>query len=170
MNMNMNNLVRYNSTYTPTFFTDFFDDEFFAPHDVLMDRVFTKLFPNTSKELGGPLFESRAYPKVDIRETDKEFILEAEVSGLTKNQVKVEIKEDSLVIRGEKRDEEKKEGKYNVKEIKRSSFIRSFSLPSDIVDKNSIKAKFQDGILEVTIAKTKPIPPPKPDVKVIDIQ
>ena len=168
----MNSLVRYNPAVPtlPSLFTDFFDDEFFSPHDVLMDRVFNKLFPQSSKELGGGFFEARAYPRVDIRETDKEFIVEAEVSGLTKDQVKVEVKDDSLVIRGEKRDEEKKEGKYNVREIKRSSFIRSFTLPSDLVDKNSVKAKFQDGILEVTISKVKPIPPPKPDVKIIDIQ
>lgn len=165
----MSNIIRYN-TSVPTLFTDFFDDEFFTPHDVLMDRVFNKLFPNTSKELGGPLFESRAYPKVDIRETDKQFILDAEIPGLTKDQVKVEVKEDTLVIRGEKREDKEKEGKYNVKEIKRSSFLRSFTLPPDLVDKNTVQAKFQDGILEVIIDKVKNIAPPKPDVKQIEIK
>jgi HSP20 family protein len=165
----MSNIVRYNASF-PTLFTDMFNDEFFTPHDILMDRVFNKMFPDASKELGGPLFESRAYPRVDIRETDKEFILEAETPGLSKDQVKVEVKENSLVIRGEKRDESKKDGKYNVKEIKRSSFIRSFALPPDLVDKNSVRAKFQDGILEIKISKIKPIPPPAPEVKLIDIE
>ena len=161
-------IVRYNPL---PLFTDLFDDEFFTPHDILMDRVFNKMFPNASKELGGPLFESRAYPRVDIRETENEFILEAEIPGLDKDQVKVEVKDDSLVIRGEKRsDETKKKGKYNVREIKRSSFIRSFILPSDIVDKNSVKAKFVNGVLEINIGKVKPSTPAKPDVKVIDIQ
>lgn len=96
--------------------------------------------------------------------------MEAEVPGLTKEQVKVEVKEDALVIKGEKRDDGKKEGRYNVREIKRSSFLRSFSLPPDLVDKDSVKAKFVNGILEVSVDKVKPTPPPKPKVKVIDIE
>jgi HSP20 family protein len=165
-----NNLLRYRAPSTvPSLFTDFFDDEFFSPHDVLMDRVFNKMFPSSAKELG-PLFEARAYPRVDIRETDKQFVLEAEIPGLSKDQVKVEVKEDSLIIRGEKRDDTTKEGKYNVREIKRSSFIRSFTLPPDVVNKDSVKAKFQDGLLEITIDKVKPTPPPAPATKVIDIE
>lgn len=166
----MSNIVRYNPVASPSLFTDFLDDDFFAPHDILMDRVFNKLFPNTFKELGGPLFESRAYPKVDVRETDKQFILEAEIPGLTKEQVKVEVKEDTLVIRGEKREDKEKEGKYNIKEIKRSSFLRSFTLPPELVDKNTVQAKFQDGVLEVIIDKVKNLPQPKPEVKQIDIK
>lgn len=164
------NIVRYRAA-VPSLFTDMFDDEFFAPHDVLMDRVFNKLFPSTSQELGGPLFESRAYPRVDIRETDKEFILEAEVPGLGKDQVKVEIKDDTLILRGEKRDETKKEGKYNVREIKRSSFVRWFTLPPDVVDKDTLKAKFlQDGTLEITVKKVKLVPPPAPQVTSVPIE
>jgi HSP20 family protein len=155
---------------TPSLFDDIFDDSFFAPHDILMDKVFGKMFPNTAQELGTSLFESRAYPKVDIRETDNEFILEAEVPGLDKNQVKVDVKVDTLIIRGDKRDETKKEGKYNVREIKRSSFVRSFLLPPEVVNKDSIKAKFQDGILEIVVQKVKPTPPPAPVVKSVEIQ
>ena len=168
--MSNSNIVRYTAA-SPQLFTDFLDDEFFTPHDILMDRVFNKLFPNTSKELGGgPLFESRAYPRVDIRETDTRFVLEAEIPGLTKDQVKVEVKDESLVIRGEKRDDKEKTGKYNVREIKRSSFIRHFTLPPELVDKNTVKAKFQDGILEVTVDKVKPIQLAKPEIKRIEIQ
>lgn len=167
--MKNSQLKRYSAV--PSVFTDFFDDDFFAPHDVLMDKVFGKLFPNTTNELGTSLFESRAYPKVDIRETDKEFILEAEVPGLNKEQVKVEVKDDTLIIRGEKRDDVKKEGKYNVREIKRSSFVRSFALPPEIVDKDSVKAKFVNGILELIIKKvTVAPPPPPPKVKEISIE
>jgi HSP20 family molecular chaperone IbpA len=158
------------NTNLPSLFTDFFEDDFFGPHDVLMDKLLSKAFPNTSKELGGPLFESKAYPRVDIRETNTQFVLEAEVPGLTKDQVKVEVKEDALVIKGEKRDDGKKEGKYNVREIKRSSFARLFVLPPDLVDKNSVKAKFVNGILEVSVNKVKPVPPPKPAIKTIDIE
>lgn len=47
------------NTNLPSLFNDFFDNDFFGPHDVLMDKLFNKAFPNTSKELGGPLFESK---------------------------------------------------------------------------------------------------------------
>jgi HSP20 family protein len=164
-----NNLIRYQPSPVSSLFTDFFDDEFFTPHDVLMDRVLNKLFPNTVKELGTSLFEARAYPRVDIRETDTEFILDAEVPGLSKDQVNVEVKDDTLVIRGEKREEEQKKGKYNVREIKRSSFVRTFAL-NDNVDAEKISAKFTDGMLEVTVPKKTPTPQPKPTVKKIEIK
>jgi HSP20 family protein len=161
---NSSNIARYRPTFS------IFDDDFFAPNDMLMDRLLSKAFPSISKELGVNFFESGAYPKIDIRETAAEFIVEAEVPGLAKDQVKVEVKDDTLIIRGEKRSDEKKEGQYHVREIKKSSFIRSFSLSPDVVDKSTVKAKFQDGLLEVRIGKVKPAPPPKPDVKVIDIE
>lgn len=161
----MNKLAKYNSICP-----SLFDEEFFGPTDVLLDRFLSHTFPELSTAIGIKPFESAAYPKVDIRETETEFIIEAEVPGLEKDQVKVEVKDDVLVIKGEKRATSKKEGKYHVQEIKRSSFIRSYTLPPEIVNKQSIKAKFKDGILEVTIEKVKPSTPPKPDVKVIDIQ
>lgn len=162
----MSNLVRYNRSSFPSLF----DPDFFGPTDALLDRVLSQTFPEWTTVFGTKAFESAAYPKVDIRETEKEFVIEAEVPGLAKEQVKVEVKDDVLVIKGEKRSEDKKDGKYHVQEIKRSSFIRSYTLPPDLVDKTTVKAKFQDGVLEVTVQKVKQTPPPKPEVKVIDIQ
>lgn len=162
----MSNLVRYNSSNFP----NLFDSDFFGPTDVLLDRILSQSFPEFTTVFGTKTFESAAYPKVDIRETDKEFIIEAEVPGLEKEQVRVEVKDDVLILRGEKRSEAKKAGKYHVQEIKRSSFVRSYTLPPDLVDKNTVTAKFKDGILEVTVQKIKPTPPPQPQVKVIDIQ
>lgn len=166
----MSNLVRYNKFPSVP---SLFDDDFFGPTDVLMDRLLSKTFPEFSTVFGSNVFESSAYPKVDVKETETEFIIEAEIPGLNKDQVKVEVKEDTLVIKGEKRINEKKDGnntRYHVREIKRSSFVRSWTLSPDLVDKNSVKAKFQDGILEVTIAKIKPEPPTKPEIKTIQIE
>ena len=164
----MSNIVRY----TPPFpsFPSLFNDDFFGLSDVFLDRMMAKAFPDIIGVLGNNIFESGAYPKVDVRETEREFIIEAEILGLAKNQVKVEVKDDTLILRGDKRSEEKREGKYHVKEIKRSSFIRSWDLPPDLVDKTTVRAKFQDGFLEVKVNKKVPIPLPKPDVKVIDIE
>lgn len=164
----MNSLIRYPAS-VPNLHS-VFEDDFFVPSDVLLDRVLSKTFPEFTNVFGSNVFESGAYPKVDVRETDTEFVIEAEIPGLMKDQVKVEVKDNVLVMRGEKRDETKKDGTYHVKEIKRSSFIRSWTLPPDIVDKNTVKAKFQDGVLEVKVGKIKAIPPPKPSVKQIDIE
>lgn len=161
----MSNLVRYNRPSPAVF-----DPDFFGPIDVLFDKVLSQTFPEFTTIFGTKAFESAAYPKVDIRETEKEFVIEAEIPGLSKEQVKVEVKDDVLVIRGEKRYEDKKEGKYHVQEIKRSSFVRSYTLPPEMVDKSTVRAKFQDGLLEVTISKVKPTPPPKPEVKTIQIE
>jgi HSP20 family protein len=162
----MSNLVRYNRQTLPSIF----EDDFFGPTDILLDRFLSKSFPEFTKIFGTSVFETAAYPKVDVRETEKEFIIEAEIPGLDKEQVKVEVKDDVLVLRGEKRDETRKEGSYHVKEIKRSSFIRSWTLPTDLVNKDTVKAKFRDGVLEVSIQKITPIPPPKPEIKTIDIE
>lgn len=162
----MTNVIRYNRPALPSIF----EDDFFGPTDVLIDRLLSKTFPEFTNVFGTNVFETAAYPKVDVRETEKEFVIEAEIPGLAKDQVKVEIKDDTLVLRGEKREEMKKEGKYHIKEIKRSSFIRSWTLPPDLVDKSTVKAKFQDGVLEVSVQKIKPLPPPKPEVKLIDIE
>lgn len=151
-------------------FDQLFGDWDVTPTERLFDKIVLKTNPALSKELGPNFFESTAFPKVDIRETETEFIIEAETPGLTKEQVKVEVKDDTLVIKGEKRSDEKKEGKYHTREIKRSSFVRSFTLPPEVVNKKTVTAKFQDGLLEIRVAKVKPVPPPKPEIKVIDIQ
>lgn len=158
------NLTRLNHQ-TPSFFNDFF-----LPTDTLFDRFVSKNFPEFNSLFGNNTFESVAYPKIDIRETDTQYILEAEINGLEKDQIKVDVREDSLIIRGESRNEKKKEGKYHLQEIKRSSFGRYFSLPPEIVNKNTVKAKFNNGILEITVDKLKPIPPPIPEVRAIEIQ
>lgn len=163
----MSNLVRYTN---PVSFPSIFDTDFFGPTDVLFDRILSQTFPEFTTAFGCKPFESAAYPKVDVRETETEFVIEAEIPGLEKGQVKVEVKDDILILRGEKRSNEKKDGKYHVQEIKRSSFIRSWTLPAEVVDKNSVKAKFKDGLLEVVVKKINPSPPPKPEVKVIDIE
>lgn len=156
--------------YNPSSLPVLFDEDVFGPVDVLLDRFMSKHFKDFHDVFGPSPFESTAYPKVDVRETQGEFIIEAEIPGLRKDQVKVEVKDDALIIRGEKREENKKDGTYHVKEIKRSSFIRSWILPKGLVDKDSVKAKFIDGLLEVSVKKTIPEPPPKPEVKQIAIE
>lgn len=151
-----NSVVKYRQPSLISLF-----DDFIVPTDVLLDRAFSQLIPEWNSTFGN-VFEKAAYPKIDLRETENSYIIEAETPGLTKDHLKVEIKDDLLVIRGEKREETKKEGVYHLQEIKRSSFVRTWPLSKTLVDKNSIKAKFVNGILEIVVAKLKPTPPPEP--------
>jgi HSP20 family protein len=150
-----NNLTRY-APQSPAY-----RDEFLTSMDHVFDSVFREMFPQTTKEfLGLDPFTKGAYPKVDVRDGETQVTIEAEVPGLKKEQVTVEVQEGVLTIKGDKRDEkaEEKANTYLFKELKRSSFSRSFTL-SDGLDSANIKAKFENGILEVVIPKKSPTPP-----------
>jgi HSP20 family protein len=92
-------------------------------------------------------------PDVDIFETDMDLVIEAEVPGISKEDLKLNIEDDILTLEGEKKSENKDE-EYLCKESKEGRFSESFSLPEN-VDKDKIKAKFENGVLRITIPKVK---------------
>lgn len=92
-------------------------------------------------------------PQVDITETDDQYRVRAELPGVSKQDVTVEIEHGVLSIRGEKksvRDEKLERGRR--RECVYGSFSRSFTLPADAEDEK-ISAEFKDGVLEVEIGK-----------------
>ncbi|MCD6352851.1 MAG: Hsp20/alpha crystallin family protein [Proteobacteria bacterium] len=103
------------------------------------------------------------YPSVDIHEDKNNLIIKAELPGIKKEDVSIEIKDNVLTIKGErKRDEEIKRENYHRIERVYGSFSRSFTLP-DAVKEDKVKAGYKDGILEITLpkaekAQTKAIP------------
>lgn len=104
-------------------------------------------------------------PRVDIHETDNEFVISAEIPGISKKDVKVDVDDDILTISGERKQESDEKGKnYHRIERRYGSFRRSFTLP-DNADKDKIKASFKDGILNLSIPKA-----PKPEAKAIEIK
>lgn len=144
-------------------------DEFLTPFDSLFESLTQDLWPELHKDLGTDFFGKGSYPKVAVRDDEKEIVIEAEVPGLKKDQVKVEIEEGVLRLKGEKREENREGGKnYIHNELKRSSFCRSFVL-NDNVDVDKVSAEFEDGILVITLPKLKPTSSP-PSVKQVDIK
>lgn len=144
-------------------------NEFLAPFDRIFDNFFGANFPNLQEEFGINFFEKGSYPKVDIYNKDDCILIIAEIPGLKKDQIKVEINKGVLSISGEKHSHPIfDESKFNIitKELKYSSFKRSFKL-NDILDHDSVNAKFKDGILEIKIDKLVPI---KSTVKSIEIE
>ena len=93
-------------------------------------------------------------PPVDIYETDDAFMLKAELPGFTKEDVSIEIHENRLIIRGErKREIEAKEDQYHRLERAYGRFERAFWLPTT-VDAEHIQASFKNGILEMRLPKS----------------
>lgn len=97
---------------------------------------------------------------VDIREEDDAFVLDAEVPGLSADEVEVDIDKNVLSIRGERKvDKEENEGAYRRVERRYGSFSRSFSLP-ETVDSEKISADLKNGVLCLRLPK-KEAPTPR---------
>lgn len=93
-------------------------------------------------------------PRVDISETDKEYLVRAELPDVAKEDMHLSVDNGVLTIRGEKKQEKEEKGKkFHRIERHYGSFSRSFTLP-DNVDAAAIKAAFKDGVLNVTLPKS----------------
>lgn len=98
-------------------------------------------------------------PRVDIAETDKEFLIKVEIPEVKKEDVKVNVDNGILNIRGERKQEKEEVGKrFHRVERHYGLFTRSFTLP-DNVDEAKIKASFKDGMLNIQIQKTEEVKP-----------
>ncbi len=98
--------------------------------------------------------EGELAPSIDIYEEGDEIVVKAELPGMKKEDIEVNLTEDSITISGEKKKEEKVERKgYHRHERSYGSFARSFSLPSE-VRTDDAKGEFKDGVLEIRIPKT----------------
>ncbi len=105
-------------------------------------------------------------PRVDIAETEKEFIIKAEVPEVKKDEVKISVDNGILSIRGERKQEKEEKGKkFHRVERYYGSFTRSFTLP-DNVDETKIEASFKDGMLNIQIPKNEKSKPKAIDVKI----
>lgn len=92
-------------------------------------------------------------PAVDIYEKNDAVVVKAELPGVEKDQISVEVKDGILTLRGERKFErDVKEESYHRIERSYGTFLRSFSLPVS-VDQDKVKAAFRDGVLEVELPK-----------------
>ena len=115
-----------------------------------MQRSLSRLLGET----GVPATEEGVWlPAVDIRETDDALIVEAELPGIERKDVKVDIKDGVLTISGERKYEKETE-EENVHRMERvyGRFTRSFSLPNN-VDVDKVEAKLKDGVLRIRLPK-----------------
>jgi HSP20 family protein len=93
-------------------------------------------------------------PRANISETDAEFSITVEVPGIKREDVKINIDDHVLSVRGENKQEKEEKGKkFHRIERYYGSFNRSFSLPEN-VNEDKVEAVFNDGVLTLTIPKT----------------
>jgi HSP20 family protein len=107
-------------------------------------------------------------PSIDIKETEKTFIVEAELPGLDEKELDIKVENDILSIKGEKKEETEekdKEGKVYFSERKYGAFERCLKLP-DVVNQNEISANYKNGILKINLPKDEQKQPPKRKIEV----
>jgi len=129
----------------------------------LFDGMFDEsIFARSGRELTGT-----TWPRVDIVESENDFKLHADLPGLAKEDIKIQVEDGVLTVSGEKKVEkrEEKNGRYRHLERSYGAFARSFSLP-DNIDTSSVDAHYKDGVLELTLKKTEVAKPKAIEVKV----
>jgi HSP20 family protein len=152
----------------PSVFTHFDRDEFITPFDKLIDKFFNQSFPQLSKEVGVDVFQNSAYPKCDIVDFEDRIEIVAEVPGLNKEQINIDVDGDVISIKGEKTSNVEKEGgTYLRRELKKSSFKRTFTADPKIFDLEKVYAKFEDGVLELTVPKLVTVKTTKKTIEII---
>jgi HSP20 family protein len=142
-------------------------DEFIAPFDKLIDKMFVTAFPELTKEIGVDPFQSASYPKCDIVDYDDRMELIFEIPVLNRDQISIDIDGDTLSVSGDKHKTFEKEGGRVVRrELKKSSFKRTFTTDPKVFDLDDVRAAFTDGVLELVLPKREKVKPTKKSVEI----
>jgi len=121
-----------------------------------IDRLFddfTRGWPTMTRDWPTMARTSELMPSMDVAETDKEIEITAELPGLAEKDVQVNVADNVLTIKGEKKSEkEEKDKNYRMFERSYGAFSRTLDLPAGI-NPDTIKASLSNGVLKVTVPK-----------------
>lgn len=130
-----------------------------------ISRAFGRLFDEAGNDQSDVVTSEWA-PRVDIREEDKRFVIEADIPGVDPKSIEINMDKGVLSIRGERKTEQKVEdGKYTRVERAHGVFHRRFGLP-DSANADGIRATGKHGVLEIEIPKRPETTPRKIDIDV----
>ena len=122
-----------------------------------LDRIFGDFLP--WDEGNSELLSTVWSPRTDFSETDQAYLVRMDLPGIEKENISVGIEENRLIVRGERKEEEKIEGEnFHRLERRSGNFFRSMSLPL-AVKEGKIKATFNNGVLTINIPKAKETKP-----------
>lgn len=123
-----------------------------------MNHIFEQTLARSRGDREG-VVASAWSPPVDIYETAESLVLRAELSGLSKEDIDIQVRDNRLTLKGERRHEKDvKQENYLRVERAYGTFQRAFALPTDI-QPDKIRATFKDGVLEVNIPKAEAAKP-----------
>jgi HSP20 family protein len=106
------------------------------------------------------------WPAVDVVETPETFVVKAELPGIEAKDIDIAVMGDTLMIKGERKEEKEEKGKtFLFRELRVGKFARSIPLPIS-VDPKHVEAVNREGVLEITMAKRPEAKPQKIPVKV----
>jgi HSP20 family protein len=138
-----------------TLFREF--DDTFRTLDLLhrrLDRAYDLPNGPQSEALRLRRRSQPAWPPTNVFETKEAFVVQADVPGLAEGAVSVSVEDDALVIRGERKSEVPEGHKVHIRERASVAFTRSLALPGPI-DAAAVTAALKDGVLTVTLPKSK---------------
>lgn len=143
-------LAKRNENYLPSFFDRFLNNE-------LMDWGHSN-FSGTNSSL----------PMVNVKETADDFVIELAAPGMDKKDFKIKFKNNVITISSERENEkEEKKENYTRREFSYQSFQRSFTVPENAINGDKIEAKYNNGILHVTLPKREEVKPqPEREIKI----
>ena len=134
----------------------------------LVSRPNRDLFDWFFEDLGLPGLlseETTIEPAFDLSETEKELIVKAEVPGMDKKDININLSDGLLTITGEKKHEKKEDSEnYHHVERRYGKFSRTLRLPVE-VEAGKVDATYKDGVLNITLPKSEPVKPKKIEVK-----
>ena len=114
------------------------------------DRYMDSLFKDSILNPSERIFNRP--PAVDIRETEKSYMLEADLPGFDEKNIEIHLDNNTLTIQSKMEETKEEKNGYMIRERRSSSFSRSFTLPEN-ADRESVSASFKNGVLSVEIGK-----------------
>jgi HSP20 family protein len=119
-----------------------------------INRMFNEFYPTTGAGEAEAFPAWGWHPAVDIYDEEDKVVIQAELPGIDKKDISVDVKGRMLTLKGERKSEkEVKEENYYRRERSFGKFERAFTLPGD-VDPNKVKADFKEGVLKIEIPKS----------------
>jgi len=124
-------------------------------------------FNNFRSDFFKPMQNNSWEPNFEVLNTEDSYIVRADLPGLTKKDISIEVSDNIVTISGDRKNERTKDNsQYRYSELSYGSFSKSFTLPEDSIE-DKINAKMKDGVMTIEVPRMEPV---KPKVKTISIK